>query len=286
MPQLHANPAFVAFASAIDFAHRALAKAKLTDDCIHKLRKSLKHARAALRLLRAGLSDTDYRHANHACRDVGHYLSPLRDAHVLLGTLDRVAAGDGAGLRAIADTRRLLESERDQHLAELDTPALRGRCVTLLETGCGPVLLPSVAALAPAALRKSLRRMYRRARRAFAAAQREGDGEHLHEWRKQTKYVRTGADLLADAGARGVEKFGKQAQRIADQLGEEHDLAVLERTLRARGGDIDAPELIARLAQRRRALRAKALRAGEKAFALRAGEFVATVKLPKSWRRG
>ena len=285
MPHMQANPVFVAFASAVDFARRAMAKAKLDDACIHALRKSLKRARGALRMLREGLNAGDYRRANLACRDVGHYLSPLRDAHVLLRTLDRFAAGNSAGLRAIAQTRKLFESERDQHLAELDTSALRGRCVTLLETGCGPVLLPSVAALDAPALRKGLRRMYRSARRAYVTAHREGDGESLHEWRKQTKYLRTGADLLAEAGARGLKKLSRQAERIADQLGEEHDLAVLERSLRARGGDIDAPELIARLAQRRRVLQAKALRVGEKAFALRAGEFVAAVKLPKARTR-
>jgi len=284
MPHRHDNPASVALAGAIAFACGALRDAQLSDECVHALRKSLKTARAALRLLRPALSGADYRRANLACRDVGHYLSPLRDAHVLLRTLDRFAAGDGAGLRAIAATRQLFESEREQHHAELDTPALRNRCVSLLETGCDPVRVPSVAALEPAALRQGLRRLYRRARAAFHVAQREGDGEHLHEWRKQTKYLRTGAEPLADAGARGLKKLTHRAERIADQLGEEHDLAVLERSLRARGGDIDAPELIARLAQRRRALQAKVLRAGGKAFAERPRTFIDTVKLPRAWR--
>jgi CHAD domain-containing protein len=284
MTPTHANPASLALAAAVRFARSALRKAELNDDCVHALRKSLKSARAAVRLLRPGLSGTDYRRANLACRDVGHYLSPLRDAHVLLRALDRFAAGDGAGLRAIADTRRLLESERDQHHAELDTPAIRGRCASLLESGCDPVLAPAVRALDPDVLHKGLHRQYRRARRAFEIAQREGDGEHLHEWRKQTKYLRNGADLLTDAGARGLKRLSKHAERIADQLGEEHDLAVLERSLRARGGDIDAPELIARLAQRRRSLQARALRRGEKVFAQRPQEFSAAVKLPKAWR--
>lgn len=284
MTHAHDNPAFVALAGATGFARGALRDAELNDDCVHALRKALKSARAALRLLRPGLSGADYRRANLACRDVGHHLSPLRDAHVLLRTLDRFAAGDRAGLRAIAATRQLFESELEQHHAELDTPALRDRCVSLLESGCDPVLVPSVAAFDPPALRKGLRGLYRRARRAFRIAQREGDGEHLHEWRKQTKYLRTGAGMLADAGARGLKRLGKQAERIADQLGEEHDLAVLERSLRARGGDIDAPELIARLAQRRRMLQAKALRAGAKLFAPPSAEFIATAKLPKRWR--
>ena len=53
----------------------------ISDQAAHAVRKSLKRARAALRLLRPGLGTTFYRRENALLRDVSRRVSPLRDAN-------------------------------------------------------------------------------------------------------------------------------------------------------------------------------------------------------------
>src|SRR5580704_13345662 len=54
---------------------------------IHEIRKKLKRARAALRLLRDCLGKAVYRRENSLLRDAARPLTPVRDAKVLFETL-------------------------------------------------------------------------------------------------------------------------------------------------------------------------------------------------------
>src|SRR5580698_10039159 len=54
---------------------------------IHEIRKKLKRARAALRLLRDCLGEPVYRRENSRLRDAARPLTPVRDAKVLFATL-------------------------------------------------------------------------------------------------------------------------------------------------------------------------------------------------------
>src|SRR5215208_5141851 len=58
---------------------------------IHEARKDVKKARALLRLVRADLKAGAYRRENRELRDAGRALSALRDADVLVETIDGLA---------------------------------------------------------------------------------------------------------------------------------------------------------------------------------------------------
>jgi CHAD domain-containing protein len=60
-------------------------------EAIHDARKRLKKARAALRLARAALPGDEYRRENDTLRDAARPLSEVRDAEVLIDTLDGLA---------------------------------------------------------------------------------------------------------------------------------------------------------------------------------------------------
>ena len=72
-------------------ARKALADEGPDQDAIHEARKSVKKARAVLRLLRAPLDD-DYDEADDQLRKVAHALSSLRDADATLDVLERLHA--------------------------------------------------------------------------------------------------------------------------------------------------------------------------------------------------
>src|SRR3954471_5610141 len=59
-----------------------------TDDTpVHQIRKHLKKARAALRLVRKEIGRGLFREQDHALRDVGQLISDVRDAEVRLQTI-------------------------------------------------------------------------------------------------------------------------------------------------------------------------------------------------------
>ena len=58
---------------------------------VHEARKDVKKVRALLRLYRSGLGDATYRYENRELRDAGRALSVMRDADVLLDTIDGLA---------------------------------------------------------------------------------------------------------------------------------------------------------------------------------------------------
>src|SRR6185369_4040640 len=74
-----------------------------------------------------------------------------------------------------------------------------------------------------------LRRTYRSGRDAFLAARRTPTAAGLHEWRKQAKYLAHQLRMLEPIWPARLARLGRQAKRLSDQLGKDHDLAVLRR---------------------------------------------------------
>src|SRR5262245_24857315 len=60
----------------------------LSDEDVHEIRKNLKRTRAALRLLRPALGSSCYQRENDCYRDAAKPLTELRDAKVLVDTVD------------------------------------------------------------------------------------------------------------------------------------------------------------------------------------------------------
>src|SRR5919108_247446 len=75
------------------------------EEAVHEARKNMKKLRALLRLTRNELGDEVYRRENECFRDAGRRLSGVRDADVMLETLDGL---DGD----FRDLRRLLKEHR------------------------------------------------------------------------------------------------------------------------------------------------------------------------------
>src|SRR5262245_6651538 len=63
----------------------------LADADVHTIRKRLKKVRAALRLLRPALDSHTYARENAVFRDAARPFSTVRDAKVLLDTLEQLA---------------------------------------------------------------------------------------------------------------------------------------------------------------------------------------------------
>jgi CHAD domain-containing protein len=257
----------------IDSAIDGLARPGLiSDENAHEVRKALKKARAALRLLRPMTGDLVYRRENLALRNASRSVSRLRDAKAQLDII--------AVLRKRHPTRMesawiALESQADRRLERL-RKRLQGTSPPVLTArrliGASKARLSTLKVRAGAAkdLNASLRKIYRSAYKAFAIAQQHPSTISLHEWRKKEKYFANAVDALGEhATSRDVAR-ARDVVRLGDWLGEEHDLAGLadallrDHRILTSGGKA----MLRKAADARRAkLRTKALHAGEKLHA-------------------
>jgi CHAD domain-containing protein len=114
-----------------------------------------------------------------------------------------------------------------------------------------------------------LARPYRRGRKAYAAAQSRTTTD-LHEWRKQVKYLRYQFQILEPLSPKKIGKLEEKAHALTDDLGEDHDLAVLgQRIEDAEGRLLDGKTrdaVLTLIQHRRRRLQEKAFGRGRRLY--------------------
>jgi CHAD domain-containing protein len=187
---------------------RAIEKRAPRDTAVHNVRKSLQRARAALRVLRPGIGEVAYRSANRALRDSGRPLSKVRDA-LILERLYRRLQGEHTPVRKHELTARTRRSIGRRLAGEIE----RASHWRLENTHTKD-------------LRAAIDKIYRQGAKAMTHARKKGTAEALHEWRKQAKYLRHALEFLD--GSHGKIK---RLKKLADCLGDDHDLWVLRRRI-------------------------------------------------------
>jgi CHAD domain-containing protein len=203
-------------------------------EAIHDARKRLKKARAALRLARAALPNGEYRRENDTLRDAARPLSEVRDAQVLIDTLDGLARrGTRAQRRTFrimrgrltADRRKLRRRQfRDENVMPAVRQAIRrvrNRANRWPARGGWSVL------------RRGIERVYRAGRDSYRVVRREASNENLHECRKQAKYLWHQLQLLEAVRPRRMKGLERRAHVLSGRLGDDHDLAVLRDRMEA-----------------------------------------------------
>lgn len=214
----------------VDGARETLAGKSLSNKSIHQARKTLKKARATLRLLRESMPASSYQRENRALRDIARPLSAARDAAVMLETLDKLEKLYGAAARTSIPPalREALEGEESRTGREIRGPkAKQPPPAKQLSTVEQRLARAAISGNGWDEVGRSLRRIYRNGRRAMKAAKRTPSAECLHEWRKQTKHLWYQTQVLQPLAPATIEELGDQAHRLSDYLGDDHDLAVL-----------------------------------------------------------
>lgn len=205
-------------------------------EAVHEYRKALRRARAVIRLARPLLGPGCFRALVDELRTALRGTSPLRDATVLLQTLDALP-DEAATRRARRALRELLEAERAEAPAGDSALELR-RSLSIVEP-----LPQRFAACLPAhlrwrQLRAGLARSYRRARRARRRALRGGEDADVHAFRKRVKELRYQLELLEAAGGGEPSRPHRALARLAAELGAVTDLTLLRRTVRLRRAEL------------------------------------------------
>jgi len=247
------------------------------DAAMHQVRKDLKRARAALRLLRDTVGDAAYSQENVELRDAARPLSGVRDAAVGLEVVRELLEREKKPARRamLLEVRRTLREERSRaRLRLLGGKRLAAIEYSLQDAGERAEYWRFPVHDAPL-LRAGFERVYRKGRKTLKNARSEGSAKSLHESRKQVKYLQQAIAIAADAGSRHLKKLSKRAEKVADRLGDDHDLAALEAKILALPSQSKAErKLVAHIEARRAKLQKKALKLARRVYLRKPAAFV------------
>jgi CHAD domain-containing protein len=258
---------------------------RYASEAIHSARKRFKKVRAVLRLVRDTVGSTVYKRENVWYRDAGRELSSVRDAAVMVDTLDGLAEqfGDRATRYAFEGVREKLVDRYETILQRVvkDENVIAQVALTIQE-GRPRIKEWPIAESGFAALRDGLKRVYKRGRKAWATARAESTTENLHELRKRAKYLWYHMRILEPCWPDLLEPFADQVHTLSDYLGDTHDLALLtqlleEQTQELFSDEIQAAALLGLVAERWSALEAASWPLAERIYVEKAKDFVARI---------
>ncbi len=233
--------------------------------------------RAALRLLRFCMGSGAYRRENALVRDAARPLTPMRDAAILPQALRRSLArtggkGGGEFARYLCGVLRQKQraARRQIKPSELRAAVRRLRALKRRIEG-----LP-VSRLDRAAPGSGLKRTYKSGRNALGSATLQRTDERLHEWRKQVTYFANQLEIIAPPDSKRFAARLERFRRLAQRLGDDHDLALLNRKIlqiskrpNAARQIEEAQALAGRIAHRREVLQSRAFHLGRRLYARR-----------------
>ena len=204
------------------------------DKHIHEARKATKRLRALVRLVRRDLGDEVYALENQCYRDVGQRLSGLRDATVLVETLDRLVESLGKDVpkSRFARVRTWLVERRDRVYSQTDSINWAVQeVVTDLAQARERLEHWNLQRRGWGGIRVGMQRIYARGRRDFAAAYVLPSDEAFHDWRKQVKYLWYHTQILENIWPSVMRAQAAELDQLGELLGWDHDLAVLRTTV-------------------------------------------------------
>ena len=251
---------------------------------IHQVRTTIKRLRALLRLIRPAVDPAFFNRENGRLRTAAGLLSFVRDTEVARGTLKEIPVSNQAdqdALRSvllgfenraespshlaqnIAEVRRRLEqTRRNFHRLQL-----RGTERKIVEAG--------------------LRAVYRQGRKRMKVAIGQGRDNAFHRWRIRAKNLYYELEFLEPVWPKELHQMLSRLSRLQNQIGLDHDVAVLrawlKKTPEAFGGNEAVRRVIACLDDETRELRQASVPLGQKIWRQKPRRFA--YKVARHWRK-
>lgn len=273
----------------IEKALGSLADTSDMDKAVHEVRKCCKRLRALLRLVRPHVAEDAYQRENTRFRDAARPLSEVRDAAVLVETLDKLREDfpDPPSAEAIGDIRKELVARKQKVQTHVqDEQNALAAVIDAFRQAQERVSAWTGVADRWRSLGDGVQAVYQKARAAFVTAADDPTVDNLHEWRKQTKYLRHHMEILTPLWPEMIGDVAEQSDRLGEFLGEDHDLAVLRQFLTDQsdrfGGMSALDGLLGLVEQRRRQLLRDELLRGERLYQERPRNF--NQRLRGYWR--
>ena len=247
----------------------------------HEARKGLKKCRSALRLIRPDIGETAFRRENTACRDVARLASEIRDAQVMVDTFDELMDHypNKIGSDVLEPIRREIRKRASRRIEEsLQRPSQFRKARADLKKSDERIAHLRLEEKGWDSIETGMFELYRQGRKKYRRAEKGPSDTSFHEWRKTTKYLRHGLELVEGSWPNVLGETTKELHALGDLLGADHDLTMLREELEKKpselGGAKKLEPLIALIDRRQQELRQQALVSGEKLFAEKPGAFI------------
>jgi len=240
-------------------------------EAVHNARKALKRLRALLRSLRVAFPKKLFRAENRHIAATCRRISPLRDVHVQLRTLGKLKAAAGPAGDHI---RRQLLRQQSSFIRRI--PALRKTVRALLEVSRQSLASWPLRKATAEDLASGLKRIYKQGREAFKAARKSPTPGHLHAWRKKTKSLGYGLELIKNLGSGELSKMIRCSDILTVALGDDQDLFMVLRALDKEHRSNPASDfnrLANRISLKRAKRQKRAFKLGEKVYGEKPGGF-------------
>lgn len=200
------------------------------DDAIHETRKNFKKMRALLRLIRFELGKQNYRNENILFRDTGRILSGIRDAAVMVETLDliykhfpdQINEDDYKSLRKKLSLRARRIRYQFKNNSDLIEAIINILSLHKTKIANWQLDRKEFNQIVP-----GLQSVYEQGYKAMNNAVRYSSSENYHRWRKSVKYLWYHVRILVDAWREYMQPLSEKLSTLSDLLGLEHDLVEL-----------------------------------------------------------
>jgi CHAD domain-containing protein len=252
------------------------------EEAVHEARKDMKKLRALLRLVRDEVGEDAYRHENAHFRGAARELAGVRDADVMLATLDGLEERFPTDLPpdAAGGLRQALEAHKGS-AADGTREEASAVVVEILDEARERVPEWPLERNGFEALEGGLRRVYRQGRREWGAAREDPSAERIHEWRKRVKDLWYHLAILEEIWKPMMQVLEAEAHELSDRLGDDHDLTVLLAYAHEHATALDGMERVRafeEIVQRRREeLQVEAFAFGDRLYADKPGVFVGRI---------
>ena len=223
---------------------------------LHFVRVTIKRLRAILRLIRPAIKKRAFDRENGRLRTAARRLSVARDTDVVRKTLATLPfakqSEKDAGTAALAGFRKDGTPEADisktMKATALDLDQTRRNIHRLqISRDEWKVIEPGV------------RKVYRQCRKRMKRAVGHGDDDAYHKWRIRMKSLYYELQILQSVWPARLTKMVTGLSKLQDQIGADHDLVVLKRSLDGNpdrfGGSQSVERVLRSVNNKRRELR-------------------------------
>ena len=195
---------------------------------LHFVRVTIKRLRAILRLIRPAIKKRAFDRENVRLRTAARRLSIARDADVARQTLATLpfakqSEKDSAAV-ALAGFRKNGAPEANM------SKTMKVTALDLDETRRNLHRL-RISRHEWKAIEPGVRKVYRQCRKRMKRALRRGDDEAYHKWRIRIKSLYYELQMLQSVWPARLTKMVAGLNKLQDQIGADHDLVVLKRSL-------------------------------------------------------
>lgn len=251
---------------------------------VHDVRKRLKKLRALLRLVRYEIGEKTYKQENTRFRDAGRMLSSVRDAKILIETVEKLEKhyDDIVVTNAFSEIQEILVVHYQQKEEELLQKGQRMEEVAVrLEIARDSLSDWSIENNDWSVMEKGLKKVYKKGNKGLKKAYKSLSVENLHEWRKRVKDLWYHLQILQPTWSELMGEFVHQTHLLANDLGDDHDLAVLKDYLKTQldieSNDEQLTILLGLIDRRRPELQLAAKALGERIYTEKPKRFVSRI---------